>query len=774
MKRFIHILVNVFVFSFLCLIQGIYGYLFDLTNPIENSFTIENKTTYTVIHQTMNLDGVGYTIVNEENGNKQLGTQITPEVMSFPGFTSPEPQTVTLNTWTNTVITYSYTRNKYDLTINDSEYVTTETPTGRYFYGTTIELTADEYDSNNNPFVRWSNGETTREAYSFQLLEDTTIKPLYAESFEITFVPDNGESIPVRRVIENEKIGALPVVIKETCPDNSTGTSYYERGCTEGYEFKGWYLEPTFETEVNEDFVPTENTTLYAKWNKVFYGKSEATTFDGTQYIDTGVKLFSEENADRDFIVTFNVDVNNGYPTDRGTIFTNMDEKKEPYPGVHFFFQNNKYTMNINTQGHKVKDSNTGYVTGQKVTIKKEDGIVYYKYDDGPFVQINDFTNFTTYFDHAATFGAGLDKNLNPYRYFDGTLSDMSVEIFEDNSYTIHFDPNGGDGMMVDQSVKVGKTTALKDNTFVKDSSKFVGWNTAADGSGTSYNNKASISNLGAKGDTITLYAQWHDVVEYTIHFNANGGTGTMSDQTFEVEDPQTPLNANTFTRDGYKFVGWNTAADGSGNHYDDGVEVHNLTNEPTEEITLYAQYLKNVYNKPGDTVFDGTDNTFLDTGINMYTSTTIDKDFEIRFTVTAVGSTNNYDNQATIINCKDESNPKWPGFHLRFNKSSATIINPGYKWANNIGSGSTNVANISTSNLPIEFIFRRQAGKVTVQYKYTGYDSGIKSMYNQATWDLDQFFPDNISFGGIYDSNHQPDRFFTGTVSDIEIFLED
>ena len=60
MKRFIHILVNIFVFSFLFLIQGIYGYLFDLTNPIENSFTIENKTTYTVIHQTMNGNAVTF------------------------------------------------------------------------------------------------------------------------------------------------------------------------------------------------------------------------------------------------------------------------------------------------------------------------------------------------------------------------------------------------------------------------------------------------------------------------------------------------------------------------------------------------------------------------------------------------------------------------------------------------------------------------------------------------------------------------------------------
>ncbi|MBO7132077.1 hypothetical protein J6V85_02340, partial [Candidatus Saccharibacteria bacterium] len=37
----------------------------------------------------------------------------------------------------------------------------------------------------------------------------------------------------------------------------------------------------------------------------------------------------------------------------------------------------------------------------------------------------------------------------------------------------------------------------------------FAGWNTAADGSGTSYTNQQSVTNIAADGGTITLYAQW-------------------------------------------------------------------------------------------------------------------------------------------------------------------------------------------------------------------------------------------------------------------------
>ena len=57
--------------------------------------------------------------------------------------------------------------------------------------------------------------------------------------------------------------------------------------------------------------------------------------------------------------------------------------------------------------------------------------------------------------------------------------------------------------------------------------------------------------------------------VFYTITFNANGGEGSMEPQRFEV-GVDTALNTNAFTRENYKFTGWNTAADGSGATYAD------------------------------------------------------------------------------------------------------------------------------------------------------------------------------------------------------------
>ena len=75
----------------------------------------------------------------------------------------------------------------------------------------------------------------------------------------------------------------------------------------------------------------------------------------------------------------------------------------------------------------------------------------------------------------------------------------------------------------------------------------------------------------------------------YTVAFDANGGSGTMTEQAL-YPDVELPLNANEFTREGLHFAGWNTKADGSGERIVDQAWVDNLA-EVGETITLYAQW---------------------------------------------------------------------------------------------------------------------------------------------------------------------------------------
>lgn len=764
----------IIIISSLFFIQGIYGFFIKITNPIINKLTILQDTSYTVVHETMNLDGTTYTEYSRLNYTGiPIGTIVVPPVLDLEGFDTPSVQAVTLEGFDNTVVTYRYTRKQYTLTINNSNLVTTTTPSGTYYYGQTIHLVADTDDGNGNPFIKWSNNVTDRD-YTFTMTDDTTIEPIYDQAYSIFYYPNNGESIIVDYVAQNQSLGNLPTVAYNDC-SGSTG-DYHARDCTYVYKFEGWYKEPNFITQVNESFVPTGDTNLYAKWNKIYFEQDETLTCTGTNYLDTGIQMFNELNADKDFIVTFTVEQNNGYTDDRGNIFSDMKEGADPYPGVTFFTNGNtSYTMNVNKQGSKQKKNNTGYVTGQSVVIKKLNGIVYYSYNGGNDVRINDFSTYTNYFDNNALFCAGADASGNPYRYFKGVVSGMSVEMIDPDSYTLHFDSNGGTGMMIDQVVIMGKNTTIKSNEFTKADSSFGGWNTREDGTGTSYPNNYNItSDLGNKGDVITLYATWTGSEEYYVHFNSNGGTGTMPDQNFVINGGSKPLSKNLFTRSNYEFRGWNTMPDGSGTHYDDEEAVNNLSTTDGDVVTLYAEWWKVQYAHAGDAVFNGTASTFIDTGVNVFSSTNIGKDFEIRFTFKSVDSDifSVSPTQPTMFNVKDESNNKYPGFNIRFNNN---IINTMYSTARWGGSTSNIPTNgISTANAPIDFVYKRKNGVITMQYSYEGFTSQEYTMITQSSWTLNQPFATNVAFGGYFDSNNQPGRFFKGTLSDMVILMDD
>ena len=104
----------------------------------------------------------------------------------------------------------------------------------------------------------------------------------------------------------------------------------------------------------------------------------------------------------------------------------------------------------------------------------------------------------------------------------------------------------------------------------------FAGWNTAANGSGTTFDDTTLVT------ADVTVYAQW-TIDTYTVTFDSQGGSAVAPVDA----DYNTALGADMPadpTLTGYTFACWNTAADGSGTTFDDTTLV-------TADVTVYAQW---------------------------------------------------------------------------------------------------------------------------------------------------------------------------------------
>ena len=95
--------------------------------------------------------------------------------------------------------------------------------------------------------------------------------------------------------------------------------------------------------------------------------------------------------------------------------------------------------------------------------------------------------------------------------------------------------------------------------------------------------------------DCVSITDTQPQPTKYTVTFDGNGGSGTMANQSFDYDEKKA-LTANSFTRTGHAFTGWNTKADGSGTPYTDKQKVKNLTDTDGGTVTLYAQWKPSTY----------------------------------------------------------------------------------------------------------------------------------------------------------------------------------
>ena len=193
-----------------------------------------------------------------------------------------------------------------------------------------------------------------------------------------------------------------------------------------------------------------------------------------------------------------------------------------------------------------------------------------------------------------------------PWFYYDGETFTDSKYPNEDATfyaqwdwifYTLILNSNDGNYQTYSQWLQWGEEQELMANPFTRTGYDFTGWNSEASGTGEiSYSDSQKIS-ITSGEETQNIYAQWSEQ-SITVQFHENGGTGTLASQTIKYSELPKKLSANTFTREGYNYIGWNTSADGNKNYFYDGFDVtednwNSLRNYASGAVTidLYAQW---------------------------------------------------------------------------------------------------------------------------------------------------------------------------------------
>ena len=266
---------------------------------------------------------------------------------------------------------------------------------------------------------------------------------------------------------------------------------------------------------------------------------------------------------------------------------------KSAVPGVTYYYWvralNAKKTSDYSasTEGMRKKVVSEAVISGPSSVTTGESAsfTCTVTYNDGKSGDVTPIWSISSGSTYASINSAGVLTALEvatsvsvtieaSYTYNGTTKTAIKTVTVNTKSVTVSFDANGGTVSPATKSYTVyGTYDSLPTPT--RSGYTFNGWYTAASG-GTKITASSTVST-----SITTLYAQWTKST-YTVSFNANGGTGTMSSKTVAIGS-SISLPKCTFTKSGYIFAGWATSSAGAV-AYGDGVSI-----TPAGNMVLYA-----------------------------------------------------------------------------------------------------------------------------------------------------------------------------------------
>ena len=356
---------------------------------------------------------------------------------------------------------------------------------------------------------------------------------------------------------------ASQTVPYNTAAADKSGWAAGDTGKIPGYRFDGWYTAPNGGNKYDFNTPLTNNMTVYAHW--IGNGYTVRFTGNGATGGNTPDQAFQ-----------YNIGQNlhrNGFTRD-GYTFTGWKRADNQQA-----YGDGQWVTNLTTQPNGIVtmvaqwSANEAHIryNPNPPAGKTAGGNGTPNWDghtgDTPAIGGNGWTidgytfaGWTTSPDGSGTkYAPGASWTAN------GTLTLYAQWTPGEAGLT--YDGNGATGGKTDpQNGVTDQKVNVRQNGFTRDGYTFVTWNTQADCKGNAVKPNSEWTLRGSS----TLYACWAGVAQ-TLTYHGNGATGgNTAAQSGHTGDELT-TNANGFTRDGYTFVRWDTAKDGSGTAYGEG-----------------------------------------------------------------------------------------------------------------------------------------------------------------------------------------------------------
>lgn len=556
---------------------------------------------------------------------------------------------------------------------------------GTYKYGQDVNI--DAWVKSGYKFSKWMKGSYVTYSTQANTVYNTTF-----ELYGIVTLTAYSEKIPTPPGdIENPPtiVPKHTITINHYYQNSSGGYDIHSEDTTKEYIEENVIYTPKYKTLINSGYYPkemknaltgedlsngfivTKDTTVNVYYDRLQYKIVTERYVDGVLYDNFAENAYYNEQYTVKGLDLKKCNLT-GYKLDKIAVpgFGNVNSftvtgnipKENP---IKVYYIPRTFTVTFNANSGNITDNNKSVTTAQR-TVK------YNHEDNNNVSSLNPVKTGYTFIGwyekvknedgsdgEIQVYNAQGNCSNNGIHWKDSKwIKESNITVYahwKANNYTLTLDANGGylDGGALEdgKANTIATLSPTYDKTTFNDVAylnpqrtgyTFEGWYTAKNNGTQIYDKTGKCTNDGKYWkdgkwhltENATVYAHW-EPKKYVISYKGNKPTQATHNvtgstaSTNHIYDSYGNLAENGFKLPGWKFVNWNTKADGSGKSYKAGERVINVT-DGTDGV-LYAQWTPDTYtikfnkNKPSNATHEVT-GTMADQVVKYDTKTKLNK----------------------------------------------------------------------------------------------------------------------------------------------------